>query len=845
MRVVFDPALDGPSWPGPLGGRPVAFGERWVGPLGLMGILETQLGLGGYLATSLERACGLSRLLEALDGYWRRSFDRDPIGTSRRLLEDRDTLAMWGWRGEAVSARLADLGKATAGAAPGLPDRIAAVARALEKRKPDLGSLVLRAPPHNLAPGWQDLIGALERRGVIVEHSPVTPVEAQGDLARARKSGFVPEGDGSLCLLRRYGTLDAADEVAATLAALDDLDGLVVIGGDAVLDGALQRRGLPRLGQAGAAPASSRILPLVIEAAFEPMEPGDLHGLLTLDPGPIPRAVGAPLLRALREQPGRRSDAWAKAMTDALARLDTGGERLAERLESLLAPAVPRGKPLATEVLRMRLEVLRAWANARARTVGSLAVVGQQVRTLLEAVALLGVDQLSRAQLRRLCSEIDPGEWAPHDAEAGLAHIRQPGALLGPAPRVVWWNFTRGQAPRAPRLFLTSQEESALAAAGLPVPDFARLMEAEAMRWRRPLLLATQTLVLVCPQTNDGGEANQPHPLWDELTASLAQPEHIHRLQVSGLSGLARIPTVATVSRALVKPALEVTGTALGLREKESPSSLERLIGCSLAWALHYRGRLEEGMAEGPALLDSRLLGSLAHHLLAQVFSAGPEDPEAAAGRAARAFDEQAPRLCEAIELPAHQVQRATLRRVVVESARELTRLMRQAGARVAGTELAQRTVVQGQAMEGRIDLVLEDPDFIIDLKWGKVRQRQALETGTALQLAAYAAMRAAECGRPGVGVGYFLLKTQELLTGPQAALGAGYAVGTHPNVATWAGALAQLQVRRNELTQGLLRAPGADGSDDESTFDGTTLALAPSCGYCAFGGLCGRKGTR
>jgi hypothetical protein len=147
--------------------------------------------------------------------------------------------------------------------------------------------------------------------------------------------------------------------------------------------------------------------------------------------------------------------------------------------------------------------------------------------------------------------------------------------------------------------------------------------------------------------------------------------------------------------------------------------------------------------------------------------------------------------------------------------------------------------------MEGRIDLVLENPDFVIDLKWGKVRHRQALESGTALQLAAYAAMRQAETGRPGAGVGYFLLKTQELMTGPQATLGAGYIVGTHPARATWAAALAQVRVRWDELAQGLLIAPGANRSDAESTFDGTALALAPACKHCAFAGLCGRKGTR
>jgi RecB family exonuclease len=295
-----------------------------------------------------------------------------------------------------------------------------------------------------------------------------------------------------------------------------------------------------------------------------------------------------------------------------------------------------------------------------------------------------------------------------------------------------------------------------------------------------------------------------------------------------------------------VKPALEVaTGSPLQLRDVESPSSLERLIGCSYSWALHYRGRLRPGLADGPALLDNRLLGSLAHNLLAQVFATAPADPDQAARKAIEIFDTQAAQLCEAIELPAHQVQRATLRRVVADSARELTRLLAEGGAEVTATEMTQKTSVLGQAIEGRLDRVLSTPDFVIDLKWGKTKYIESLRDGTAIQLAAYAAMRREGCGRSDVGVGYFLLRSQELVTGPRSGLAGGYAPGMHEARATWAAALVELQTRRGELARGDLRSPGADGSKSDSTFDGTTLRLAPACGYCELGGLCGREAAK
>ena len=70
---------------------------------------------------------------------------------------------------------------------------------------------------------------------------------------------------------------------------------MLIVGGDEILDAALHRHGLPSVGAATAAPASTAILRLILEAAFEPMEPADLHALLCLDPGPVPRRVAGEL----------------------------------------------------------------------------------------------------------------------------------------------------------------------------------------------------------------------------------------------------------------------------------------------------------------------------------------------------------------------------------------------------------------------------------------------------------------------------------------------------------------------------------------------------------------------
>jgi len=145
-----------------------------------------------------------------------------------------------------------------------------------------------------------------------------------------------------LTLLRPHGPLAAADEIASGLAAMPSLEGILVIGVEDVLDAALSRHGVPRLGAPVALPASATLIRLVIEAAFEPMEPTELHALLCLDPGPVPRRVASRLIGALAESPGRRASAWRDALAEGLAACDDAWrDEVQVRLDAMLRPAAP------------------------------------------------------------------------------------------------------------------------------------------------------------------------------------------------------------------------------------------------------------------------------------------------------------------------------------------------------------------------------------------------------------------------------------------------------------------------------------------------------------------------
>jgi ATP-dependent helicase/nuclease subunit B len=839
VRVIFDAALDGPSWPGPLGRADFAFGEVWLGPLGILDLLETRLGLGGRLEEPLQRACRLAAGLRDLPGSWRQSFEVDPLGTSRRLLRDRDELRLWGWTGQPVSLRLQELAAATADASPGIPDRLMAVVQALGVRRAGrstgIESLVSCTDISSLAPLWRALFEGLRRAGVAVEERPQT-------------RGFAPQEDRRVCLLRRHGALDLADEVAASLAACDSLDGVVLIGADSVLDAALARHGLPRVGAHAGPPASSRLLSLVLEAAFHPMEMGDLHALLVASPGPVPRAVAAKLMTAIRQFPGRRTAAWKEALAAGLAHIDEERrEDVEKRLTDLLSPVCGRAEKLSIQALGERMKALDAWARARVAFDPSLLELASRIRSLLQAIDLWQVSALSWDQVRRLCDNLGEPAWTWQPAQAGLAHVARPGAILAPARAIVWWNFSRDEVPRPERVLLTRAERDGLRAVGAEAPDPALAMAIETEGWRRPFLQAEQALILACPLIGPNGEPNHPHPLWDDVTAARAETADVHDarlLERDHITHLAPARLVPAAPLRLVAPAPVVTlRSAVALRDVESPSSLEELLGCPLSWALHYRARLRPGLAAGPPPPGPLLFGTLAHWILAKVLDKGLASPDAAAALAEAIFDQSCDDLYEDLALPRHQAARATVRHAVVQSARELLRLAQKHGASGMKTEIPGQVVAAGQAVTGRLDLVWDDPAVVLDLKWGKNTYIEKLQTGTAIQLANYAAMRET-AGRP-VETAYFVLRSQELLPEPGGRFATeAKAPGTHRASDVWPAATAALERRRDAMAGGRLEAPGAAGEPVKSALSPAGLEVAPPCKHCDYPGLCGRGQT-
>jgi len=296
----------------------------------------------------------------------------------------------------------------------------------------------------------------------------------------------------------------------------------------------------------------------------------------------------------------------------------------------------------------------------------------------------------------------------------------------------------------------------------------------------------------------------------------------------------------------------------LAARERESPTSLTNFLGCTFRWTLEGAGGLRAGET-GALPRAEQLSGSLTHRILERVLTeAGSPAPAAARARAEQLFDALGPRLAAPLFLPGADDTRAEARLVAGASAAALAELLAASGLRVlsAESEIAAERGAWAGRLRGRPDLVLGpavnsstsaegSAAAVVDLKWGGASyRRSALASGTALKLAAYAALLRGDGDWPAVA--FFILKQQRLLSAePERFPGAEGVEGPGPE-ATWIAFERAHTALWKQLAEGRLFAPGnAEGDadpwpDEDAIVDGE-LVLAPGCTFCELGALCGR----
>ena len=437
MDLIFGLACDSSAYPDFPGKGEGAVDAAVVGPRGLTDILELRLGLTGpRSAEALRIAAYAAKLRAALAAptppFFAAAFARDTWTTAKALLGWRDQLRAAGWQGQAIGTpRVDDLALAESqGPAlpPGTPDRLDILTRALADQ-PNLSIATLRLvePRSLLPPPYRRLVNRLEGSGIQVQGAPDRRSGTETDLERVQTflSTGVPRqltGDASFMIIEADTALMAAEGLAEWLAAgsEDDLADTVVVscdGDTAMLDRALQARGLPALGQSTASPwrGALQVLPLAFAASWAPFNAKALLDLLLLPRPPIGRGAARKLAKALAREPGTGGMAWNQAWADLKAEVE---ERFANHPagETEIARRQARWREWTAGGLYSRVDGMPAEAARRIATrVGQWAVetdagaadplllsVAGAASSLVQAIDVLGQDPLPALLVERM-----------------------------------------------------------------------------------------------------------------------------------------------------------------------------------------------------------------------------------------------------------------------------------------------------------------------------------------------------------------------------------------------------------------------------------------------------------
>ena len=786
-----------------------------LGPLGLLGVLETQLGLPGVVATSADvlmayRAC----LVEAdLPGrFYRASLALDPINVSRALLEWRATMYEHGWDGcfaADAPSRLRDLGAVERLALTRVPpcrgQRVRRATAALAQLHTQIEGIELLDDVAELPVVWRELLHALGHS----QAAGVTPVpqaaigtdlrivqQTLADLAVSPPSGRVGlAGDGTFVLLRgasRDVTAQAVAEcVIAACAAGHDRDGALLIAerDGIVLDNACERAGLPRAGfqHYSRFRAVTQVLKLGLSLVWRPVSPHLLLQFLIHPVGPLARHVRDDLADAVAQQPGVGGRKWRDALRDIEARMRDrfgadakaiaavksaiddwlGGERFDPAVGAPVA-ALARRAQLCSTYLAIRMNAVDdetdrgLFANALAQS--------EALLRALKALVEQGQTHVDRIELDRLIDEVasvapDPNTFAQ------ARHVRattDPATVTRTWPRVYWWDL----APPARDIgYPWSRKEIAwLRANGVALFDVDTVLEQRTRQWLRPILNARDHVTLVVHDSEQGY-----HPLWTQISNLFDGFVEV-RVDDALLNGAA-MPGIGVASRPLAINALPAPrrwwtlpdDAKIPRREVESYSSLSKLFDWPHGYVLRYAARLRPGraqdLADGP-----RLYGNLAHGLFERFFNDNPLWAMLDAQGVRGWFAKDLPALIEtegAVLLePGRGVDKQRVGTTLERALVALIEHLRGAGIETVRSEFHGEVPFKGIRLGGDIDLLLTDRrgrEIVLDVKWGSESYRASdLSANRQLQLALYSYLRRAKQRWPDQA--YFIIESGHVL---------------------------------------------------------------------------------
>lgn len=774
-----------------------------TGPLGLLNLLETQLGLLGDLPTTAERVVQYMEGLRHCDSsarFYHRSLATDELGTAATLLAWRDSWHLHGWQQsleKADSVRLKDMQAVEAALSgklsPSIGERLQAVIDALGQRRAAISEIELCETLSSYPQRWQVVLGRLPiRQGGNV--GCVVPTTLLGQLQNALAAisrGEPPkklawQDDGSVRIVRAETEMLAARWLAEVLRERDPAQTLIVAeDGRGTLDEILSTAHLARQGfkESSAFRPALQVLPLVLEQLWAPLDIYGLMQFLTHPVCPVPSLARTRIAEKLARYPGiGASEEWNKTLARIEEACTTHGRDWPAVRDSIefwiehkrFDRNAEAGVPIS--VVLEKVDALADYFRARLASdqveqrfafnagYSQVLACGQA----LEGMRAQGTVAIRPRQLQKLVTQVTARGSSNQLLVAELGACRSvsnPGAAIEDSQHVIWWQMTAGAMPKP--YPWSRQEMAELAVAGVVLPPLSENLNQLAADWLKPIFSARETLTIVLPPP-----AAEVHPVWQMLESTFVNTPPVESLEALLESPEAGLPLEALPLRPL--PSRQrwwqlPEGTPVPRRGRDSFSSLESFLFNPYQWLLRYPAELKpSGILD---ISDSFLLyGNLAHNLIERYYrqaDALTMDDEHFNAWFAANFPSIIATEGNVLLLQGRGADLDRFREQLLRAMVQLRRHLAAAGVISVEPELELDGHFRGGEIFGFADLIVTKEDgtkAIVDLKWaGGKKYPEKLATNSHLQLGIYADLLRQKTGA-WPHLAYFILSQARLI---------------------------------------------------------------------------------
>ena len=880
MKIILGKNLDGTTYRGIETGHAHA-GRAYTGPLSFVRMLETRLGLPCSDSTPVLRTVAFEEMLAGInspDYFFHDSFEADSMGVAAFLLSLRDELYMSAPSSFQLSALLSGPQRLQVFAKMdnldntlpfGLPDRLRSAISELKETPVSLPlkEICLTENKEYWEPLWQELFGILAERNVVItpfkfEKSIPSAVDLKNVQLHLSNPDADPKealSDGSLLGIEAVNRFEAADITTMMIKHLVKAGDQIAIVSEqesASLAASMARADMPLVSYSVDSYGLDAlyVIPLCLQLSWQPVSSSHMQQYLNLKVSPLPGALRSNLLSITHSMGATGGNEWDAIIEDYVKTHKKEKKNLDACIETWLNPGILKtSEPMDSSYITALCEKYSAWAT---RYAGADEHVARALRNGAKfAEALIRICSIKKGagwkqtELNRCISMLIESFQQRGKSRQKLGApllVQSPSAILAPVDTLIWWDAGLKSLGNLQRSFWTKSENTWLESQNISIPDSSIKLKYQSESWKQMASMANKKVVFV--YSRDHGQADTPdeiHPFWHELTAAF-DPNSRSRLIIKpdALEGVE--PQIKTLfsglkgnKPALIKPAFKsswkISKKLSLLRDKESPSSLETMTACPLAYVMRYIAGIESGQKVG--LPSGPLLyGTIAHEVIGRFLASCKKwpDQEKAAFELNGLYDSFIKSEAALLSQPGMEDNQSMLRRAVIQAGSLLVGIMKNGHYEFIDAEELLESKETFGPFSGRCDLKFKKkekngPCAIIDMKWSGYTYRKALlQDGNAFQLASYWKLQ----GGGNVLTGFLIINKAALLTVHPGQFPGSAGVDGPDESQTWQRLESCADKIRKKLKNGTVPVGMPEGKGDPEL-------LHASCGFCDYSHFC------